>query len=280
MTMSLNTKLFKPPLSAEVMHRLQALPRWYFKPLIFGLDNVDTSRPHLYVGNHTIYGVMDAPLYAVALYRETGVYVRGLGDRFHFKVPGWRHFLEKFGVVEGSPENCARLMDAGENILVFPGGGREVCRRKGEQHTLIWKERAGFAKLALEYGYPIVPVASLGADYAFSIFLDGGDVMHSLPGKLMARIPGFRDLVRNGEAIPPLARGLGLSILPRPERLYCYFGQALDTEAYAGHEDDPEAVMEIRERTASAINTMMESLRNYRENDPGPGLVRKILTRL
>ncbi|MBI9076697.1 MAG: acyltransferase family protein [Desulfatibacillum sp.] len=270
---------FKPPFSAEFMDLLQVLPNWYFKPLIFGLDNVDASRPHLYVGNHTIYGVMDAPLYTVALYKKTGVFMRGLGDRFHFEIPGWKHFLEAFGVVEGSPENCARLMEAGEDILVFPGGGREVCRRKGEQHNLIWKERAGFARLAVEYGYPIVPIASLGPDYAFSILLDGEDVMESLPGRLLTRIPGFRELVRDGEAIPPLARGLGLSVLPRPERFYFYFGQAIETEPFAGGADDPQTVLEVREKTALAINTMMESLKNYRKSDPEQGLVRRILNR-
>ncbi|ACL04784.1 phospholipid/glycerol acyltransferase [Desulfatibacillum aliphaticivorans] len=277
--MPLKRDVFRPPLSAETMHLLQTLPRLYFNPLIFGLDNVDPSQPHLFVGNHTIYGVMDAPLYAVALYRETGVFPRGLGDRFHFKIPVWRRFLEKFGVVEGTPENCVRLMKAGDDILVYPGGGREVCRRKGEIHNLIWKERYGFARLAIKYGYPILPIASLGPDYAYSIFLDGGDVVKSRPGRLLSKIPGLLDLVREGEAIPPLARGLGLSVLPRPERFYCYFGRAIDTAPYKGFENDPKVLEEVRETAADAINEMMASLKKYRQSDPEVGLVRRILNK-
>jgi hypothetical protein len=38
-------------------------------------------------------------------------------------------------------------------VLVFPGGGREVTKRKGEAHKVIWKERTGFARMAIEHGY-------------------------------------------------------------------------------------------------------------------------------
>jgi hypothetical protein len=41
------------------------------------------------------------------------------------------------GVVLGTPEGCAELMVCGESIPVFPGGGREVCKRKGEKCELI-----------------------------------------------------------------------------------------------------------------------------------------------
>jgi 1-acyl-sn-glycerol-3-phosphate acyltransferase len=51
-------------------------------------------------------------------------------------------------------------MEDGRSILVFPGGGREVTKRRGEKYRLIWGERMGFARMAIECGYPIVPVAS------------------------------------------------------------------------------------------------------------------------
>ncbi len=271
---------FKPPLSAQTMTWVQALPRWYFKPTFFGLDNVNPDKPHLYVGNHTIYGALDIPLYIVSLYKEKGVFLRGLGDHFHYQVPGWWRFLEAFGVVEGTRDNCAKLMEAGEDILVFPGGGREVCRRKGELHSLIWKERTGFAKLAVEYGYPIMPVASLGPDYAFSIMVDGQDMMESLPGKILNRIPGFNKLVRDGEGLPPIARGLGLTALPRPERFYCAFGKPIETASFAGMEDNLETLLDIRDQTATSINSMLARLKQYRKNDPGRGLIRKLVSRL
>ena len=46
---------------------------------------------------------------------------------------GWRDFLAGFGAVDGTRENCAALMREGESILVYPGGAREVFKRKSEK---------------------------------------------------------------------------------------------------------------------------------------------------
>ncbi len=49
----------------------------------------------------------------------------------------------------GGIEDYVRsVMQQGYSILVFPGGGREVLKRKGEAYQLIWKQRYGFLKLA------------------------------------------------------------------------------------------------------------------------------------
>jgi len=49
-------------------------------------------------------------------------------------------------------------------VLVFPGGAPEVNKRRGEKYQLMWKERIGFARLAIQYSYPIVPFAAVGAE--------------------------------------------------------------------------------------------------------------------
>ncbi|MCG8668159.1 MAG: 1-acyl-sn-glycerol-3-phosphate acyltransferase, partial [Pseudomonadales bacterium] len=116
-----------PPLSAvQKALRLQSA---YFDPVFYGMENVDKDKPALYVSNHTIYGSMDGPLIYLALYEAKDIVLRSLGDRYHFKIPGWRKMLADSGTVEGNHQNCNRLMDAGEHILVYPGGGREVAKR-------------------------------------------------------------------------------------------------------------------------------------------------------
>ena len=57
--------------------------------------------------------------------------MRSLGGHLHFRVPLWRDLLARFGTVDGRPENCEALMRAGESIVVFPGGAREVFKHKG-----------------------------------------------------------------------------------------------------------------------------------------------------
>jgi hypothetical protein len=41
-------------------------------------------------------------------------------------------------VIDGTPENVRALVRAGDSIVVFPGGAREVFKRRGEKYTLLW----------------------------------------------------------------------------------------------------------------------------------------------
>jgi hypothetical protein len=74
------------------------------------------------------------PLMLLGLYQHKGVFLRSLGDHIHFKIPLWRNLLWDNGCVAGTPQNCQQLMEAKEHILVFPGGGREVMKNKGEEY--------------------------------------------------------------------------------------------------------------------------------------------------
>ena len=47
--------------------------RWYFAPEYLHLERADRRRPTLFVGNHSLYGVLDVLLFADGLYREPGI---------------------------------------------------------------------------------------------------------------------------------------------------------------------------------------------------------------
>jgi 1-acyl-sn-glycerol-3-phosphate acyltransferase len=269
---------FEPP-SVESMQWFAAPLRTYFAPKLLGLEHVHPRKPALYVGNHSIYGVIDLSLFAAELYYQKGIYLRGLADRAHFLVPGWADMLKRLGAVVGTRDTCGQLMEQKEHILVFPGGGREVARRKGEQYKLIWKARTGFARMAIRYGYPIVPFAQVGADDAFDILLDADDVMRSPIGRLL-KTTGIADaFLRGGEMIFPLARGLGLTAFPRPERFYYAVLPPIDTRPFAGHEDDDAVVYELRDRVRDAIRDEIARLRAYRKVDREISFVRRLINR-
>src|SRR5690606_34893851 len=116
-----------------------------------------------------LYGVLDAPLLVERIYRQTRRFPRPLADHMHYAVPVWRDFLHRFGAVDGTRDNCDALMQAGQSVLVFPGGGREVAKRKGEAYELIWKERLGFVRMAIRHGYSITPFGAVGAEECYSI---------------------------------------------------------------------------------------------------------------
>jgi 1-acyl-sn-glycerol-3-phosphate acyltransferase len=257
----------------------QAL-RWYFAPEYLHLERVDADRPTLFVGNHSVFGVLDVMLFADGLYRERGICPRSLADRNHFKVPVWRDLVAQTGAVLGSRANCAALMRRGDHILVFPGGAREVFKHKGEAYRLIWKKRFGFVKLAVEHGYTITPYATVGAEEAFDVLLDSGDYMKTPLGRVL-KSTGIADAyLRGGEEFPPLVRGLGLTMIPRPERLYFSIGKPIDMARYRGQSDDPAALKRVRDRVGRSLNQLIAELREYRSQETAQGTVRRMLNRL
>lgn len=268
---------FTPPSLATVERALK-LQSVYFDPRFYGLDNVDRERPALYVGNHTIYGSLDAPLIYATLYREKNIVLRSLGDSFHWKVPLWRNILTDGGAVPGTRENCARLMEAGEHILVFPGGGREVAKRKGEQYKLTWKTRTGFAHMAIKYQYPIIPIASVGADDAYDVVFDAYDFQASMLGKLLMKNKTVSEQLRGGDVFFPVSKGVGITPIPRPERFYFSFGEPIEPAEFAGKENNLEVQWKLRKRVMDALESEIETLKSLRAKDDLP-VWRKLLVK-
>src|SRR3974390_2873988 len=124
---------FKPPSLTTLRLWLAPMRAWH-RPSFIGVERVDPSRPTLFVGNHTLYGIQDAPHILHELKRVHGIFPRPLAERAHFVIPVWRDLMTTFGCVNGTRENCTALMNAGQQIMVFPGGTREVFKRKGEAY--------------------------------------------------------------------------------------------------------------------------------------------------
>ena len=182
--------------------------RKLINPKVYGIENVPQQHA-LLVGNHTVMGMLDSPLMCAELW-EHGIIVRSLGDHAHFKIPMWRDVLTACGVVDGTRAITSELMRRGEVILVYPGGGREVAKRKCERYQLIWKERMGFARLAIEHGYSIVPFAAVGAEEAVDIIVDGDNPLLAPTRLFVEKVLGSKDVM-------PIMRGIGITPA-RPSR--------------------------------------------------------------
>ena len=160
----------RPDLNTVRMGRALIEPiRRITSPVFRGFEQLPEHGPMLLVGNHTLLGFYDVPLLYFELWDRRGIVVRALGDHAHFLLPVWSRMLEEFGVVDGTRENCGALMARGETILVFPGGAREVTKRKGEKYQLLWGSRLGFARMAIAHRCPIVPFAALGVEDSLDI---------------------------------------------------------------------------------------------------------------
>ena len=253
---------YTPPAEKYLKRSLHAF-RSYFNPIFFNIEKLDFTRPALLVGNHTLYAI-DVPLLIHELRQQKQIHVRSLGDRVHLEVPLWRDFLRYAGMLEGTPENCHDLMGRGESILVFPGGSREVMRRKDDGYTLFWKNRCGFARMAIEHGYDIIPFASIGANESFDIHWDAHDIERHPVTQFLIQNLKLEHRVRGGDLFIPFVTGLGPSLIPRPERFYFSFAERICTENIEASECN---IWQIREQTRSAVEQHITHLLNYRERD-------------
>ncbi len=263
------------PSNEQLRSALRFLEPWRVltAPKAFGLDTLPAEGPVLFVGNHTLFGVLDAPMMYVLL-NKRDIFPRALGHHVHFKLPMWRELITRYGVVDGTRDNCAKLMEAREHILVYPGGSREVAKRRGEKYRIIWKERIGFVRMAVRFGCPIVPFSALGVEDAYDILVDADDLQASPLGPLIRRLGIPEDMIL------PIARGVGPTPLPRPHRLYFRFGEAISTSDVAGQDDNTELCRSLRDRVKADIEFGIEWLRAVRRDDPKRKLIPRIWSEL
>jgi 1-acyl-sn-glycerol-3-phosphate acyltransferase len=239
------------------------------QPKFYGIDNIPGDGS-LLVGNHTIYGFLDLPFMMAEIWKCRRIAIRGLGENAHYKVPVWRDLLGACGMVRGTRDNVRALMREHQTILVYPGGAREVNKRRGQQYQLQWRERMGFARLAIEQGYPIVPCAAVGADDMLDVIIDQNTPVYGQLAAAYEKVMGF--------PTPPVVRGIGLTGIPRPERLYFWFDEPIDTTRFAGQDDDT-AARTLRDEVERAVLAGIQFLRDERDQDPDRDVVKRLLRR-
>lgn len=222
------------------------------------------------VGNHTTLGLFDVPFLVLAIHARTGVFVRSLGERQHYRVPIWRDLLSHLGTVNGTRENTRRLLADGQAVLVFPGGGREVARHRGHHYPLLWRERIGFARLALEFSYTVVPFSMIGVDEMWDVIVDADDPLYAPVRALAARV----DV--DPELLWPLVRGLGPTPLPRPQRIYGRLAAPIDARSFGSSWRDTSAAKALRDAVQAAVRGGIDDLQAERAHDPARSLAPRL----
>lgn len=264
----------------KTMEFITKLVNWYFKPKYLGLENLAKNKPGLYVSNHTLLGLTDGPLYMPMLMKEKGIFLRPLADKMQKNMPIWRSIVTDIGGVIGSRENCEKLMELKQHILVFPGGTNEILKIKGEQYKLKWQERYGFVKMAIENEYPIIPISSLGGDEIYDIIFDKKEIMESKLGTWL-KDSGIADkYLRGGSIIPPILKGVGPTLIPKPQPIFYAFGKPIDTKKY-NRDSSEKNLKEVRKLAENAIYDGIKELTKLRdENQEEMSAWRKFMNEL
>ncbi|NXV84463.1 TMM68 protein, partial [Calonectris borealis] len=80
-----------------------------------------------------------------------------VADHFVFRLPGLKLLLEVTGVMPGTREECLIALRNGHLVSISPGGVREALF-SDESYQLMWGNRKGFARVALDAKVPIIPM--------------------------------------------------------------------------------------------------------------------------
>ena len=209
----------------------------YFRVETHGVEKVPAGRV-LLVANHSGQLPLDAAMIGVAMLIEAkpARAIRSMVEKWVASLPYVSTFMARVGQIVGTPENCRRLLEAGETILVFPEGVRGITKLWAQRYQLQ-EFGLGFMRLALETKTPVVPVAVVGAEEQAPALLDL---------KPLAKLLGF-------PAFPVTVTGLPL---PLPVKYHLYFGEPM---TFTGSPDDEDAELERKvDEVKRAIAEMIE----------------------
>lgn len=214
----------------------------YFRVEAHGLENVPESGRVLFISNHSGQLPFDGAMISCAVLTEADHprMVRAMVEKWVPTLPFASTIFARLGQVVGTPENCRRLLNQGEAILVFPEGAKGISKLYRDRYQLQ-EFGNGFMRLALETKTPIVPVAVVGAE-------EQAPALADLKG--LARLLGL-------PAVPITLTGLPL---PMPVKYRIYYGEPL---CFTGSANDEDAEIEKKVRHVKAtIQAMLnEGLR-------------------
>ncbi|KAJ3414900.1 Transmembrane protein 68 [Chytridiales sp. JEL 0842] len=236
-----------------------------------GIENVPhNARKIFMVGNHQLSG-LDIPTKFAQIYVERGIRIRALMDRVHGIIPFWKHLLVWCGAAIGTRENCSTLMKQGEPMLVYPGGALEVMKsEKAPKYAVMWQNRTGFATMAIEHGYTIIPFSAIGYEEIFWIPFSIPDFwIWPLIGDPRAKKKnkGPIDTTSNGRFEPEFTPDNRIPIpwpaFAPPQASYVRFGNPIDASKYK-----PEEAAKLRDDVKEEVLKGLEELKEWQRTDP------------
>lgn len=215
---------FHPEMAQYGLQLCVWLYRYYWRTEVFGIDKVPSGRV-LLIGNHSGQMPMDGLNIAAAMLMDADPprLVRTMIERWFGTMPLVSTFVARHGQILGDPQNCVKLLENDECVLVFPEGAKGSGKLWYDRYTLV-DFGLGFMRIALKTNTPIVPISVIGGEEQMPSFYDA---------KPLAKLLGLPYF-----PITPTFPWLGLlGFVPFPTKYRIYFGDPLYFEG-DGNETD------------------------------------------
>lgn len=255
---------------------LEPLLEKFFHPVVRGLERIPAG-PGLYVANHN-GGVLfpDAYVLGATIYRRCGMedlpYV--LAHDMAVRPPIVNEMMVPLGGVRASPENAHKLFAANRKVLVFPGGDVEALRPHRDRDKIVFGERRGYVRLAIQEGVPIIPAVTAGAHSGLFVLDDGGRIARFLGIDRSMRVKVCPVVI----SVPwGLTIGFPPPYVPVPTRMFTEVLEPIRFDR-SGPEaaSDREYVEQCHQRVVSAMQDALTRLARERRDDKRARHVRRI----
>lgn len=242
--MILRKPLVGKPLEDEKLEKLWPILKFlatYHRYQVDGFERIPKRGRALVVTNHSL-ATYDLLLLGAAILRQHRRHPVALGDRKLFALPWMAKWMTRIGVVEGNPKNAETALRDGKLVIVAPGGMKEAIRPSTQKRRIVWKNRKGFAQLAIRTQAPVILAACPKAD----------DLYNVLPNPLTKLL--YRKL-----RIPfVVMKGWGPTLLPKPVKLVHHISEKIRPPRWK--EGDPrfeEKVDRFHDRVSKAMEELL-----------------------
>ena len=222
---------------------------------------IDTSEhtfddPVLFVANHGFGGIFDLNVFATSAALEQLNLDRDVTILTHQLAwtLGVGRFIEPIGARPASVESAQDAFARGEHVAVYPGGDIDAAKAWEDRNRIKFGGRAGFARLAIDNGVPIVPIVTAGAGESLFVISSG---------ERLARATRLDKLLRLKSAPISVSLPWGLNIgvvgllpyLPLPTKLHTRVLPVMPAES---GEEPAEYAARVESAMQSALTEMTE----------------------
>ncbi|PRA09806.1 1-acyl-sn-glycerol-3-phosphate acyltransferase [Arthrobacter sp. MYb211] len=197
---------------------VRPLLRIFFKIDLQGIENIPEHGAAILASNHLSVSdsiFLPASLERPVIFLAKDDYFNGKGPKGRFVAWFFRNInqlpMDRSGGKgsAASLDSANRALREGKLLGIYPEGTRSPDGR-------LYRAKLGVAKLAMESGAPVIPVAMIGTD-----------------------------------RVQPIGQGV-----PRPGRIGIHVGEPLDFSKYAEQVDDPQALRHVADEIRKAINEL------------------------
>jgi len=236
----------------------------YHRLEVRGLERIPRG-PALLVGNHN--GGLNPVdgLFLVHYYRRFGydrpIYI--LAHDMLFRVPSVARTLESIGIVPAHRDTAQRVLEAGEKVLVFPGGDIENLRPFSDRRRVVLGGRQGFCRLALRTGVPIIPVVGAGNHEILVVLSQGRRLARAIGADRLARVHSLPLIFALpwGLLFGPMA---ALPYLPLPAKITVQLGHPIEPAAWEGMDHPAELADQLYLEVEQTMQYMLDELYGQR----------------